>query len=111
MIRNVDLGNFGLHRRPVGKLAPTQAATSAANAPAKFAELLKQESVVPDTLQPSLKTAAMLPNGGLMSKPTGNNALTGGTIPYSPNYYATKEAADQLADQLGGTVADLGGQF
>jgi hypothetical protein len=46
-----------------------------------------------------------------MSNPTGNNALTGGTIPYNPNYYATPQAAVQLAQQLGGTVADQGGQF
>jgi hypothetical protein len=46
-----------------------------------------------------------------MANPTGNNALTGGTIPYNPNYYATANAATQLAQQLGGAVVDRSGQF
>ena len=61
--------------------------------------------------QPSIFSVSALPNGGLMSNPTGNNALTGGAIPYNPNYYATPQAAVQLAQQLGGTVSDQGGQF
>ncbi len=54
---------------------------------------------------------AALPNGGLMLNPTGNNALGGAAIPYNPNYYATLEAATQLAQQVGGTVVDKRGQF
>ena len=46
-----------------------------------------------------------------MSNPTGSNALSGGTIPYNPNYYATLEAATQLAQQVGGTVIDMRGQI
>ena len=46
-----------------------------------------------------------------MSNPTGNNALSGGTIPYNPNYYATLEAATRLAQQVGGTVVDMQGQI
>ena len=42
-----------------------------------------------------------------MPNPTGNNALSGGTIPYNPDYYATLEAATQIAKQAGGTVADM----
>jgi len=60
---------------------------------------------------PSLHTVAALPNGGRMVDPTGNNALTGGTIAYNPNYYATAEAAYQLAAQLGGSVVDLSGHI
>ena len=64
------------------------------------------------TLAPGITSAILsLPNGGLMTNPTGNNALTGGTIAYNPNYYATPQAAAMLAQQLGGTVVDLGGQF
>jgi hypothetical protein len=51
------------------------------------------------------------PFNGRMVNPTGNNALTGGTIPYTHDYYATQEAAFQLAAQLGGTVVDLGGHI
>jgi hypothetical protein len=47
----------------------------------------------------------------MMLNPTGMNALTGGTIPYNPSYYATAQAASQLAAQLGGSVVDLGGQI
>jgi hypothetical protein len=78
---------------PASTAAPTPAA-----APASVA-------------QPPIFSVSALPNGGLMSNPTGINALTGGTIPYNPNYYATPQAAVQLAQQLGGTVADRGGQF
>ena len=46
-----------------------------------------------------------------MLNPTGNNPLTGGTIAYNHDYYATAEAAYQLAGQLGGTVVDLGGHI
>ena len=46
-----------------------------------------------------------------MLNPTGNNPLTGGTIAYNHDYYATAEAAYQLASQLGGTVVDLRGQL
>jgi hypothetical protein len=46
-----------------------------------------------------------------MSNPTGNNALSGGTIPYNPNYYATLDAATRLAQQVGGTVVDMKAQF
>ena len=46
-----------------------------------------------------------------MSNPTGNNALSGGTIPYNPNYYATLDAATRLAQQLGGSVVDMKGQI
>ena len=56
-------------------------------------------------------TMAALPNGGLMSNPTGNNALSGGTIPYNPNYYATLDAATRLAQQVGGSVVDRKAQF
>jgi hypothetical protein len=54
---------------------------------------------------------AALPNEGLMSHPTGNNALSGGTIPYNPDYYATLEAATGIAQQVGGTVVDMRGQI
>jgi hypothetical protein len=54
---------------------------------------------------------AALPNEGLMSHPTGNNALSGGTIPYNPDYYATLEAATGIAQQAGGTVVDMRGQI
>ncbi len=61
---------------------------------------------------PSFSAAVLaLPNGGLMSHPTGNNALSGGTIPYNPNYYATFEAASLLAQQTGGSVVNMQGQF
>jgi hypothetical protein len=91
--------------------------------PAAPTETLRQESLSPAPAQPpvaavqpapaspSLHSAAALPNGGLMLNPTGNNALTGGTIAYNPNYYATAGAAAQLAQQLGGTVLDHSGQF
>ena len=63
-------------------------------------------------LKPSLPaTLAAMPNGGLMSNPTGYNALSGGAIPYNPNYYATLAAATEVARQVGGSVVDLRGQI
>jgi hypothetical protein len=54
---------------------------------------------------------AALPNGGLMSNPTGCNALNGGTIAYNPNYYATLAAATEVAQRIGGKVVDMRGQI
>jgi hypothetical protein len=98
--------------RVAGRVAPLPApATPAAAEPkVSFETVLKQQSPEPSAA-PSLHTVAALPNGGLMTNPTGMNALTGGTIPYNPNYYATGPAAAQLAQQLGGTVVDLRGHI
>jgi len=87
------------------------------SSPSNFETVLKEQTsppaaaLPPAPSSPSLHNVAALPNGGLMVDPTGNNALTGGTISYNPNYYATQQAATQLAGQLGGTVVDLQGQI
>jgi hypothetical protein len=62
-------------------------------------------SVPPAASSPSLHDVAALPNRGLMVNPTGNTPL-GGVVSYNPNYYATADAAQQLAQQLGGSVVD-----
>jgi hypothetical protein len=86
------------------QISPFSAGPPAAAAPVVSAP------VVAAPVSP-LATLAGLPNGGLMVNPTGNNALSGGTIPYNPSYYATPEAAVWLAQQTGGSVADMRGQI
>ncbi len=90
---------------------PAKSIASAATAPVATpkASVPMQPAAAPAA--PSLHTVAALPNGGRMLNPTGNNPLTGGTIAYNHNYYATADAAYQLAAQLGGTVVDLRGQI
>src|SRR5690242_16091534 len=88
---------------------PTAKAASEPAPSGQFQTLLQQQGAAADPVRPSLQNVAALPNGGLMLNPTGNNALTGGTIAYNPNYYATADAAAQLAQQLGGTVVDRRG--
>lgn len=113
MVRNIDPMRLATMRaaytRPPAPKAEAQA--SAAEPATAFKTLFQQQTTEPEAAGPSLKTIAALPNGGLMLNPTGNNALTGGTIPYNPNYYATADAAAQLAQQLGGAVVDQSSQF
>jgi len=58
-----------------------------------------------------LSTVNALSNRGFMVNPTGNNPLSGGTIPYNPDYYATLEATNILAQHTGGSVVDMRAQF
>jgi hypothetical protein len=62
-------------------------------------------SLPPSASSPSLHDVAVLPNKGLMVNPTGNTPL-GGVVSYNPNYYASPQAAVQLALQLGGSIVD-----
>ena len=100
---------------PLAVVPAAPANTSAANAVASPTARIASASAVATpaapAAAPSLHTVAELPNGGRMVNPTGNNALTGGTIAYNPDYYATAEAAYQLAAQLGGSVVDLAGHI
>jgi hypothetical protein len=101
--------------RIAGRIAPPLPSPAPTSAPAvSFQTILNQQTPAPTVAAPStpsLHDVAALPNGGRMVNPTGMNALTGGTIPYNPDYYATEQAAAQLAKQLGGTVVDLRGQI
>jgi hypothetical protein len=101
-----------VHTRVSGRIpSPPAPSTSTTTPSVSFQTVLQEETSQTPPQQASLHTVAALPNGGLMLNPTGMNALTGGTIPYNPNYYATQQAATQLAGQLGGTVADLRGHI
>jgi hypothetical protein len=62
----------------------------------------------PEAAKPALTSVTSLSNGGLMADPTGYDYY-GGLIHYNPNYYATREAASMLAQQLGGSVVDSTG--
>jgi hypothetical protein len=93
--------------------APPPAAPALGSSNLPLTPVLGSSSPIAPVLSASSLPVVMagLPNGGLMANPTGNNALTGGTIPYNPNYYATLDAARELAQQLGGTVVDMRGQI
>jgi hypothetical protein len=119
--------NF-VHARVAGRVAPLPAPktpAAAAEPKVSFHSELSRQTSDPQPAEPaapaasplaapsvpSLHSVAALPNGGLMLNPTGLNALSGGAIAYNPNYYATQDAAAQLAAQLGGSVVDLRGQI
>jgi hypothetical protein len=111
MVRTIDPVRVASMRPAMTRpTAPSPKTPAPAESVPPFKTLL-QQSVQPAPASSSLHSVAALPNGGLMLNPTGNNALTGGTIAYNPNYYATAGAASQLAQQLGGTVLDHSGQF
>jgi hypothetical protein len=86
------------------KLMQQQAAPSAPSTPST-PPAASSLSVPPAASGPSLHDVAALPNRGLMVNPTGNTPL-GGVVSYNPNYYASPQAAVQLAQQLGGSVVD-----
>jgi hypothetical protein len=136
MRANLNILNVATHRLPP---TPPKPASNGSTSSTTFQQILEQETgasnptpspstpaVAPPAVvaqppaapatpaapaAPSLQSIMALPNCGLMSNPTGNNALTGGTIAYNPNYYATSEAANQIAQQVGGTVVDMRGQI
>jgi hypothetical protein len=76
---------------------------------APMAGVLQKTALNPQPLPPKavggLFQLAKLPGGGLMTNPTGNTPL-GGSVRYNPNYYATHQAAVQIAKLVGGTVVD-----
>src|SRR5690242_9117529 len=115
----IEIGTFvmpsrrGTHTAPVIRKAIETGTNPSAAGPVDFGAVFKNQlapavvtatppKVVPaqPNASPAQPTAASLPaklaalpNGGLMANPTGNNAMSGGTIPYNPNYYATLAAA------------------
>jgi hypothetical protein len=130
MVRNLDRAPFTTIRQTP---APVRAAKSGApDRAAGFRGIFNEQSRIPTTPTPlplkqavpapvavgtpvptaiptagaSLHTVAALPNGGRMVDPTGNNTLYGGLVHYNPDYYATFDAAAELAAQLGGVVVD-----
>ena len=113
MVRNFDRLQFAPIRQAYQSARSGKASTS-------FRSVLREQTPAPANAPPapqktpaaapatpSLHTIAALPNGVRMVNPTVNNLLTCGTISCNPDYYATQEAAYQLAAQLGGTVVDL----
>jgi hypothetical protein len=135
MRANLNIFNAAIHRLPT---TPPKPPSSGSSSGSTFQDVLDQQTgasnpttppstpvVTPPAVAqtptapaapaapaaPSLQSIMSLPNCGLMTNPTGNNCLTGGTIAYNPNYYATLDAANQIAQQVGGSVVDMGGQF
>jgi hypothetical protein len=123
MVRNLDPIRVATMRAASVPPRPAKTQSATPDAPIDFKKLMQQQSVqstpsMPSTPSvqtatppqisapaPSLHDVAALPNKGLMVNPTGNTPL-GGVVSYNPNYYATPQAAQQLAQQLGGTVVD-----
>lgn len=127
MIRNINLMHIGARRAQYTPPVQSSPSTKQGNktgdqAPVSFQQVMQSQAPAPAapaaTVVPpapvaapvSLHTVAALPNGGLMLNPTGN-LLSGGKIAYNPNYYATEEAAQQLAQQVGGAVVDMRGHI
>jgi hypothetical protein len=105
MVRHFDPIRVATMRAASIPTRPAKAQAAPSDAPVDFKKLMQQESAPAAVPAPSLHDVAALPNKGLMVNPTGNTPL-GGVVSYNPNYYATSQAAQQLAQQLGGTVVD-----
>ena len=114
MIRSMQLGRLGLARQFFEKASSFNQfgkSVTGQHSAADFEKILKQETLPAAPSRPSLMSVTELPNRGLMVNPTGDNPLTGRPVSYNPNYYATAEAAAELAAQVGGAVIDMRAQF
>lgn len=122
MVRHLDPIRVATMRAASVPPRPAKVQSPTPDAPIDFKKLMQQSvQTTPSTPStpsvqanvavqtavsvPTLHDVAALPNKGLMVNPTGNTPL-GGVVSYNPNYYATPQAAMQLAQQLGGTVVD-----